>query len=534
MMNPSGSAGRDVDVLVVGAGITGIYQLYLALESGFSARLLEAGDGVGGTWYWNRYPEARFDSESYTYAYIFSKELFEEWDWSEHFSSQPEIEKYLNYVVGKFDLRPHMRLGSKVTSALYDDCSATWTVRTSDGFECHTRTFIAATGNLSVPYWPEVGGRQDFRGVQAHTGLWPSTPVDLANKRVAVVGTGSSGVQLIPAIADQVASLTVYQRSANWCTPLNNRPITPAEQARLKVGFEELRDTLIRSRSGFLHLPHDRATFEDPEEARRAHYEKMWNSPGFAKFSSNYTDMLMDEAANAEWCAFIADKIRDIVEDPETAEKLIPKGHGYGGKRPPYVTGYFETFNKPNVRLVDLKATPMVRLTESGIETTAGLEEFDVVVWATGFDFGTGALNRMGIRGRDGRRLEKYWADGPRTYLGVMCHGFPNFFFPGGPHGSAGNNPRYSGDQSEFINDLLVYQRAHAHLRVEVPEALEEEWTVMVDTESEKSPVGKQSYFYGLNIPGKPRRFLINPAGRPNMLKRMAHVVGRDYEGFFS
>ena len=533
-MNPSPPAGTDVDVLVVGAGITGIYQLYLALESGFSALLLEAGDGVGGTWYWNRYPEARFDSESYTYAYIFSKELFEEWDWQEHFSSQPEIEQYLNYMVDKFDLRRHMRVGSTVTSAVYDDCSATWTVRTSDGFESRAQVFIAATGVLSVPYVPDVSGREDFRGLQVHTGLWPSTPVDLASKRVAVVGTGSSGVQLIPAIADEVASLTVYQRSANWCTPLNNRPITPEEQARLKDGFEELRDTLIRSRSGFLHLPHDRATFDDSKEARLAYYEKLWNSPGFAKFSSNYTDMLTNEAANAEWCEFIADKIRTIVKDPETAEKLIPKDHGYGGKRPPFVTGYYETFNRPNVRLVDLKATPMIRLTESGIETTEGLEKFDVIVWATGFDFGTGALNRMGITGRDGCGLAEYWADGPRTYLGLMCHGFPNFFFPGGPHGSAGNNPRYSGDQSEFINDMLVYQRMHGYLRVEVPQALEEEWTVMVDTEAEKWGFGKQSYFYGLNIPGKPRRYLINPTGRPTLLRIMAELVDRNYEGFFA
>jgi cation diffusion facilitator CzcD-associated flavoprotein CzcO len=532
-VNASAPTRRDVDVLVVGAGITGIYQLYLALESGFSAYLLEAGDGLGGTWYWNRYPEARFDSESYTYAYIFSKELFEEWDWKEHFSSQPEIEEYLNYVVDKFELRSHMRFGSTVTSAAYDESSSTWTVRAGDGFESRAPTLIAAAGVLSVPYFPNVSGWRDFRGVQVHTGLWPSTPVDLANKRVAVVGTGSSGVQLIPAIADEVASLTVYQRSANWCTPLNNRPITPEEQARLKTGFEELRDTLIRSRSGFLHLPHERATFEDSKDARREYYEKLWSSPGFAKFSSNYTDMLTSAAANDEWCAFIADKIRSIVKDPETAESLIPRDHGYGGKRPPYVTGYYETFNKPNVHLVDLKATPMVRLTESGIETAEKLEEFDVIVWATGFDFGTGALNQMGIKGRDGRRLEEYWADGPRTYLGLMCHGFPNFFFPGGPHGSAGNNPRYSGDQSDFINDLLVYKRTHGHRTVEVPYVLEQEWTVMVDIESEKSPVGKQSYFYGLNIPGKPRRFLINPAGRPALLRLMAEIVDRDYEGFF-
>jgi cation diffusion facilitator CzcD-associated flavoprotein CzcO len=533
-MNPSRRPRRDVDVLIVGAGITGIYQLYLALESDFSALLLEAGDGVGGTWYWNRYPEARFDSESYTYAYIFSKELFAEWDWQEHFSGQVETEKYLNYMVDKFELRPHIRLGATVTSAVYDESSSTWTVHASDGFESRARVLIAATGVLSVPYFPDVPGREDFLGVQVHTGLWPSKPVELADKRVAVVGTGSSGVQLIPAIADEVASLTVYQRSANWCTPLNNRPISPEEQAQLKAGFEELRDTLIRSRSGFLHLPHDRATFDDSREERLAYYQKLWSSPGFAKFSSNYTDMLTNEAANAEWCGFIAEKIRSIVNDLETAEKLIPKDHGYGGKRPPFVTGYYEVFNKPNVRLVDLKATPMVRVTAGGIETTEGYEQFDVIVWASGFDFGTGALNRMGIRGREGRRLEEYWADGPRTYLGLMCHGFPNFYFPGGPHGSAGNNPRYSGDQSEFVNDLLVYQRTHGYVTAEVSEGLEKEWTVMVDTEAEASGFGKQSYFYGLNIPGKPRRYLINPAGRPTLLRLMAEIVDRDYEGLFT
>jgi len=523
-----------VDIVIVGAGITGIYQLYLALESGFSAVLLEAGDGVGGTWYWNRYPEARFDSESYTYAYIFSKELFCEWEWQDHFASQPEIERYMNSVVDKFDLRRHIRLAAKVTSAVYDEESASWAVRVNDGSELTGRFVISATGVLSVPYFPDVPGREGFKGVSVHTGLWPNEPVDFAGKRVAVIGTGSSGVQLIPAIADEVASLTIYQRSANWCTPLNNRPITPEEQAQLKSGFDELRGTLLRSRSGFLHLPCDRATFDDSKEERLAFYEELWNRPGFAKFSSNYTDMLTNAAANAEWCGFIAHKIRGIVKDPDVAERLIPKDHGYGGKRPPYVTGYYETYNKPNVTLVDLKATPITRVTEVGIETTEGLREFDVIVWATGFDFGTGALLRMDLSGRDGRKLRDHWADGPRTFLGLMCHGFPNFFFPGGPHGSAGNNPRYSGDQSDFIDDALVYMRAHGYRIVEVPAALEKEWTDMVNTEAEKQGFGHQSYFFGLNIPGKPRRFLINPAGRPTLLQIMSKIVERDYEGFLA
>jgi cation diffusion facilitator CzcD-associated flavoprotein CzcO len=319
------AADVDVDVLVVGAGITGIYQLYRAREAGFSVKLLEAGGGVGGTWYWNRYPGARFDSESYTYAYLFSRELFDEWAWQEHFAEQPETERYLNHVVDRFDLRRHIRFDAKVTSAVYHASSGTWTVVVGDGTEFRTRFLIAATGVLSVPYFPEVAGREDFRGESHHTGLWPDTTVDFAGKRVAVIGTGSSGVQIIPAIAGEVASLTVYQRSANWCTPLNNAPITPDEQARLRADFEAIRETLNTSHHGFLHRAHDRATFDDPEEERRAFFEKMWNSPGFSKLSSNYTDLLLDPAANAQWCEFLTEKILGIVEDPETAKKLIPK-----------------------------------------------------------------------------------------------------------------------------------------------------------------------------------------------------------------
>ena len=319
----------DVDVLIVGAGITGIYQLYRAREAGFSAVLVEAGGGVGGTWYWNRYPGARFDSESYTYAYLFSKELFEEWEWQEHFAQQPEIERYLNHVVDRFDLRRDIRFDARVTAAVYDEPSGKWIVTVGAGIEYRTQFLIAATGVLSVPYFPDVAGRDDFRGESFHTGRWPATPVDFAGKRVAVIGTGSSGVQLIPCIADEVASLTVYQRTANWCTPLNNAPITAAEQAQLRADFEAIRETLNTSISGFLHVAHDRATSDDSAEERRAFFEKMWSSPGFSKLTSHYTDLLVDHAANAEWCEFIAEKIRGIVKDPETAAKLIPIDHRF-------------------------------------------------------------------------------------------------------------------------------------------------------------------------------------------------------------
>jgi cation diffusion facilitator CzcD-associated flavoprotein CzcO len=524
----------DVDVLIVGAGVTGIYQLYLAREAGYSARLVEAGSGVGGTWYWNRYPGARYDSESYTYGYFFSRELFQEWEWTEHFAGQPENERYFNHVVDRFDLRRHIRLGTRVSSAVWDDAAASWLVTAADGYRARARFLVAATGVLSVPFYPDVPGRETFRGEAYHTGLWPKAPVDFAGKRVAVIGTGSSGVQVIPAVAGEVASLTVYQRTPNWATPLNNRPITPREQAELKAGFEAIRDACGKSPSGFLHVHSDKSTFDDPPEERLAFYERVWQLGGFGKIISNYRDMTLNPAANAEWSRFVAGKIRAAVKDPATAEQLIPTDHGYAGKRPPYVTDYYEAFNRPNVELVDLNETPITAVTETGIETAAGPREFDVIVWATGFDFGTGALNRLGARGRDGLPLEEYWADGPLTYLGLMCHHFPNFFFPGGPHGAAGNNPRYSGDQSEFIAGLIDFARERRHPVIEVPKALEHEWTAMVNEAAvTMSPFNEKSYFFGTNIPGKARAFLLNSLGRPKLLEMMEAAVKGDYAGFF-
>jgi cation diffusion facilitator CzcD-associated flavoprotein CzcO len=522
----------DVDVLIVGAGISGIYQLYRVLEAGFSALLLEAGDGVGGTWYWNRYPGARFDSESYTYAYLFSKELFEEWEWQEHFAGQPEIERYLNHVVDRFDLRRHMRFGAAVTSASYGESDGLWTVVTGDGTRRRTRFLVAATGVLSVPFFPDVPGRTEFAGESYHTARWPTSPVDFTAKRVAVVGTGSSGVQVVPAIAGQVASLTVYQRSANWCTPLNNRPITPDEQARLRAEFDAMCETLNTSPSGFLHPAHDRQTFDDPIAERLSFFEAMWNSPGFSKLTSNYLDLTVNHAANALWCEFIAEKVRSIVRNPETAERLIPKDHLYAEKRPPFVTGYYEAYNRPNVSLVDLKQTPMVRVTGGGIETTDGVREFDIIVWATGFDFGTGALSRLGIRGRNGLALEDYWADGPKTFLGIQCAGFPNFFFPGGPHAAAGNNPRYNGDQVDFITDTLIYLREQGYDSIEVGAEAEARWTAMVDAGASSSPFSEASYYFGTNVPGKPKKYLLNSGGRPKLFKEIRRVKDNDYEAF--
>jgi cation diffusion facilitator CzcD-associated flavoprotein CzcO len=524
----------EVDVLVVGAGIVGLYQLYRAVEEGFSVRLLEAGGEVGGVWFWNRYPEARFDSESYSYAYLLSKELFDEWVWSEHFAGQPEVERYLNHFVDRFDLRRHITCHARVYSAVWDAAGRRWTVAAADGTVVRAQFVVSTTGNLSIPVFPEVPGREDFQGVAHHTGLWPKEPVDFIAQRVAVVGTGASGVQLVPAVADQVESLVVYQRTANWCVPLNNRPITDEEQAELRANFEQIRNRLLNSLSGFIHEPHDRKTFEDTDEQRRLFYEKMWNAPGFATLTSNYTDLLSDEAANAEFCEFLREKIRGIVTDPVTAEKLIPKDHHYGGKRPPFVTRYYEAFNHPNVSLVDLHETPMLRVTETGIETADGHREFDIIAWATGFDFGTGALLRMGIRGRDGRSLNEHWVDGPLTFLGIQSSGFPNLFFPAGPHGAGGNNPRVGANQVEYAMKCMLYVRDHGFRVLEVPAANEEAWTNMVNTLAANTPFVESSYLYGGNVPGKAKRLLVNPGGKPKFMEMMQEVVDNDFKGFLS
>ena len=512
-----------VDVLIIGAGVTGLDQLYKTVDAGFTVRLLEAGGGVGGTWYWNRYPEARFDSESYSYGFLFSEELWQEWEWSEKYAGQPEIERYFNYVVDRFDLRRHIRFGAKVVSAVFDEDTNTYTVETEAGDVHRARFLVAASGNLSVPFIPAIEGRDDFRGEQFHTGRWPSEPVDFRGKRVAQIGTGSSGVQIVPAIAGEVANLTVFQMKPDWVTPLNNGPMSPEENAEIKAAFERIRTTLLTSPSGFDHEMTGRKSTEDGPAERQAVFERMWRSGGFRKLTETYLDLTTNPEVNQEWCDFVAAKIRGIVADPATAELLIPADSGYGGRRPPFGTGYYEAYNNPNVDLVALPDNPITRITDTGIETADGVHrEFDVIIWATGWDFGTGALNRLGLRGRGGLALEKYWADGPLTYLGIMTAGFPNFFFPGGPHGAVGNNPRYAGDQIDFTLAVLTHAREHGHQVVEVDDAAEQRWTAMMNDNAGRSSFLTSSYFYGANIPGKPIRQLLNPTGRPTLLKLIA------------
>jgi cation diffusion facilitator CzcD-associated flavoprotein CzcO len=522
----------DVDVLVVGAGITGIYQLYRLRAAGFSVRVLEAGSGVGGTWFWNRYPNARSDSEIYSYAYFFDKELLQEWDWSEHFAPQPETERYLNHVVDRFGLRPDIQFDARVTSAVFDDETNVWTVRAEDGTVVRARFLVPAVGILSAPYFPELPGRADYQGEVVHTGRWPLEPVHLAGRRVAVIGTGASAVQMIPAIAAEVESLTVYQRTANWATPLNNSPITPEEQAQIKATYDELYATCHSTFSGFMHLDPTVGTFDHDEDERRAHYDQVWNARGLAKLFGNYTDLMIDPAANQAFCDYIADRIRSRVTDPAVAEMLIPKDHGFGMKRPPLENGYYEAFNRPNVTLIDLRATPIEALTPTGIRTAEGEREFDLIIFATGFDAVTGALTQMGIQGSGGTALTEYWADGPRTYLGLQIPGFPNLLMAGGPHGTYGNIPRSTETQVDFITDLLVHLREQGYVRIEPDAAAEEAWTAHIYEAAAPVLTAETAWYLGSNIPGKAQRFLLYIGGLVTYREKVTEVAAKGYEGF--
>ncbi|WP_019875765.1 flavin-containing monooxygenase [Sporichthya polymorpha] len=525
-------ASTEYEVLIVGGGLTGLYQLYRAREHGWSVRLLEAGGGVGGTWYWNRYPAARTDSEGYSYAYFMNEELLQSWDWKETFPAQPDLERYYNEFVDRFDLRRDIELNTRVTAAEYDEPSGRWTLRTATGQTFVTRYLVAASGVLSVPHFPDIPGAGEFAGPVHHTAQWPAEGVDVRGKRVAVIGTGSSGIQLIPAIVDEVASLTVYQRTANWAMPLNNKPLSPQEQEDIRRNYPALRELLRRTSGGFVHEDATRKTFEDSESERRAHYERLWNGQGMRAMFSTYADLVTDPAANAEFSRFLAEKIRSIVTDPVVAKKLIPSDHGFGMKRPPMENGYYEAFNRSHVELVDLRANPTRRITATGIESEDRPREFDVIVYATGFDAFTGALLKMGIRGRDGVSLNDTWADGPFTYLGVAVPGYPNLLIDSGPHGTYGNIPRSAEVQADFVTELVNHARAHGYERIEATTEAAEAWTAHVYEAAQYYLLADGAWYVGGNVPGKPRRFLPYSWGIPTYRSKLDEVVAAGYRGF--
>ncbi|BBZ00762.1 steroid monooxygenase [Mycolicibacterium chitae] len=529
---PLNDATDPIDVLVIGAGISGIYQLYKLAQTDLTYRAVEAGDGVGGTWYWNRYPGARFDSESYSYAYFFSEELLGEWNWTEHFAGQPEIENYLNTVVDRFDLRRHITFGVRVLTMTWDEAARTWSTTLSDGSTIRSRFVVTAIGILSAPQYPAVPGIEDFQGESYHTGLWPKHDIDFTGMRVAVIGTGSSGVQIISAIAGQVGSMTVYQRTPNWCTPLNNRPITAEEQQQLRADFDQMHTGLMGSFAGFVHnFSADNPAEQTPEQ-RAAYWETLWQAPGFAKLLGNYVEVMTDKDYNTEFTKFLEAKIRARVHDQKIADKLIPD-HGYGVKRPPFETDYYEVFNLPHVSLIDMRDTPIERVTPRGIATADGEREFDIIVYATGFDAITGAFDRIEITGTAGT-LKDYWAEGPHTVVGAASPGFPNLFFVVGPHSSAGNVPRISERQCDFVNEVIGEALRRGCTRVEARPEAEAEWTAHV-YELNQGTLGAQAaldYTYGVNTPGKAVTFRHYDGGLIGLTAKHAEIADSGYAAF--
>src|SRR5271168_2658544 len=385
---------QEYDAIVIGAGVSGLYQLYKLRQLGLTVRVFESGTGVGGTWYWNRYPGARFDSESYTYGYSFSEELLQEWNWAERFSGQPENERYLNYVADKFDLRRDIQCNSRVAAAHYREDTRSWDVVLEDGRHYCARFLITAIGVLSAPTMPRIAGVDTFKGQSCHTHYWPKEHVSFEGKRVAVIGTGATAVQTIQEIAKTVGHLTVFQRTPNWCAPLHNGKISEAEMRDIRAQYQEIFALCRTSPGCYIHAPDPRKTLDVPLEEREAFWEKLYASPGFGIWMGNFSDMLTDRAANAAASDFIARKIRQRVHDPVVAEKLIPKNHGFGTRRVPLETGYYEVYNQPNVELVDINDTPIERITTTGIKTSDGAYEFDIIIYATGFDAITGAFDR--------------------------------------------------------------------------------------------------------------------------------------------
>ena len=472
----------DYDAIIVGAGMSGLYQLYRLRELGLRARVFEAGTNVGGTWYWNRYPGARFDSESYSYGYSFSKELLEEWEWSEHFAGQPETLRYLNHVADKFDLRRDIQFRSRVSAAIYDETARSWGITLEDGSRVRARFLITAIGPLSTPTLPRIEGRDDFQGQSFHTARWPHQPVDFAGKRVAVIGTGATGVQTIQTIAADVGHLTVFQRTPNWCAPLHNGKIDAETQARIKAGYPEMFARCQETFACFIHTPDSRGAFEVSDEEREAFYEKLYAERGFGIWQGNFRDILTDREANATISDFVARKIRGRVRDQKVAEKLIPKNHGFGTRRLPLETFYYEVYNRDNVELVDIMETPIERITPEGIKTSAQEYAFDIIIFATGFDAITGAFDRIDFRGVDGVRLKDKWKSGPQTYLGLMVDGFPNMTMLMGPHTALGNIPRSIEYSVDWVSGLIRFARDNGLTRLEATEAGVASWTDHVKT----------------------------------------------------
>ena len=523
-----------IDAVIVGAGFAGLYALHRLRGLGFSVRVFEAGDGVGGTWYWNRYPGARCDVESMDYSYSFSDELQQEWRWTERYASQPEILSYINHVADRFDLRRDIQLSTRVMRALFDETASRWRIETDRGDQVSARFCIMATGCLSDAQIPDIAGRDTFAGPSYHTGRWPHEGVDFSAQRVAVIGTGSSAIQSIPIIARQAEHLFVFQRTPNYSVPAHNGPLDPDYERRVKADYADFRRQARESRIGFVVERSEQSALAVSDDERQREYEKRWRRGGLG-FSATYVDLLTNQAANDTAAAFFREKIRGIVRDPAIAAALTPHDYPLGTKRLCVDTNYYATFNRDNVTLVDLRTTPIVAITPKGVRTSEREYAVDSLVFATGFDAMTGALLNIDIRGRRGCTLAGAWAAGPRTYLGLAVAGFPNLFTitgPGSP--SVLSNMIVSIEQHvDWIADCLAHLRAHGHAAIEATVEAQDAWVAHVNEVGHMTLYPRaRSWYMGANVPGKPRVFMPYIGGVGVYREQCDAVAAAGYAGF--
>ena len=525
-------AADQVDIAIVGAGFAGMYMLHRARGMGLRAVVFETGDGVGGTWYWNRYPGARCDVESMEYSYQFDEDLQQDWSWSERFAAQPEILRYANHVADRFDLKRDIRFETRVTAARYDDAAGRWRVSTDQGDTVSATHLVMATGCLSSANVPHFEGMEDFTGDWYHTGRWPKEGVDFTGKRVAVIGTGSSAIQSIPVIARQAKHLTVLQRTPNYAVPAHNHPVDPEREAWFKANYKELREKAKQGRSGQLYSVRDVKWGSEPPETAKAEFARRWDLGGFSYLGA-YIDLLVNKEGNDFAAEFVRDKIRETVKDPKTAELLCPTSV-IGCKRLCVDIGYFETYNRDNVSLVDISKDPIERLTAKGLITGGTEYAFDAIVFATGFDAMTGSLNRIDIRGRDGLALTEKWEAGPRTYLGLTTVGFPNLFLitgPGSPSVLTNMLPTIE-QHVDYVSDIIEHLRAHGQSTIEPEQDAEDAWVDHVnDIAGGTLYPSCNSWYLGANVPGKPRVFMPYP-GFPAYVKKCREIAAAGYEGF--
>lgn len=534
----------DYDAIVIGAGVTGIYQTYLLHKAGLTVLGIEAAEDVGGTWYWNRYPGCRLDTESYAYGYFALNGIMPEWTWSENFASQPEMLRYVSAAADKMGVRRRFRFNTKVSSAHFQDSSGLWAVTLDDGDTLTCRFLISATGPLSATLMPDIAGIDSFEGTSFHSSRWPTDengrPVatDFQGKRVGIIGTGATGVQIIPLAAETASRLYVFQRNPNWCTPLGNSPLTPDEMELIRARSASILDYVKTTDTAFPYHRDRRKANDVSAEERQAFFEYLYSRPGYGIWLSGFRDLLMSRESNQYLADFVAGKIRQRVRDQHVADKLIPKDHPFGAKRVPMETNYYETYNRPNVELVDLLSNPIKCVTPRGILTADGEYDLDVIIYATGFDGVTGSLDRIDIRGKGGAKLKDAWSDGPSTYLGLQARGFPNFFTLVGPHnGSAFCNVGVCGAlQAEWVTNMLIYMKQRGLLLSEPRQDAEEAWTQSVYADFARTLMADTNAWW-IKTSIRPdgtvvKRTLVYVGGGPEYRKKCSEVAYAGYEGF--